>query len=305
VRRQSPLPVRQVIRTERPGGSAFVHLFPPISGAGVRSCGTRACAAEPAPEATDPASPRCLGMSIRGTAVSRVSTSGARGEADIVIDLRTGVRSTWRGGMERDGLTFGIEDLSWTGDGESLAYLGAWCPPDGISYGIYGDFVCSSLGSRHQPPKAEGRDVVREIRLMPGGGTLNSGRVLRPPSRSSGPLPVLVDPDGRELITMVPSPSAAHVFEVVKTSIATGRVVSVLGSVSPVYPLFGGGISRGGQDRRLRTGLEVRQRHERPRAARVGSRRQLPLARAGLPAQLSRRLVPDDLVAGFLQLVPV
>ena len=65
---------------------------------------------------------------------------------------------------------------------------------------------------------------------MPGGGTLNSGRVLRPPSRSSGPLPVLVDPDGRELVTMVPSPSAAHVFEVVKTSIATGRVVSVLGS---------------------------------------------------------------------------
>jgi hypothetical protein len=66
---------------------------------------------------------------------------------------------------------------------------------------------------------------------------------------------VLVDPDGRELITMVPSPSAAHAFEVVKTSIATGRVVSVLGSVSPVYPLFGGRISRGGQDRRLRTGL--------------------------------------------------
>ena len=29
MRRQPPLPVRQVIRTERPGGSAFVHLFPP------------------------------------------------------------------------------------------------------------------------------------------------------------------------------------------------------------------------------------------------------------------------------------
>jgi hypothetical protein len=65
----------------------------------------------------------------------------------LVVDLRTGARSTWRGGMERDGQTFGIEDLSWTGNGKSLAYLGAWCPPDGISYGIYGDFVCSSLGS--------------------------------------------------------------------------------------------------------------------------------------------------------------
>ena len=29
MRRHSPLPVRQVIRTERPGGSAFVRLFPP------------------------------------------------------------------------------------------------------------------------------------------------------------------------------------------------------------------------------------------------------------------------------------
>jgi hypothetical protein len=42
---------------------------------------------------------------------------------------------------------------------------------------------------------------------------------------------VLVDPDGTELITMVKSPSAPNAFEVVKTSIATGRVVSVLGAV--------------------------------------------------------------------------
>ena len=87
MQRQSPLPVRQVIRTERPGGSAFVQLFPFIPAAGVRSCGTRVCAAEPAPEATDPGNPRCLGMSIRGTAVSRVSISGARGEADIVAQF--------------------------------------------------------------------------------------------------------------------------------------------------------------------------------------------------------------------------
>jgi hypothetical protein len=30
VRRQSPLPVRLVIRTERPGGSGFIRLFPPM-----------------------------------------------------------------------------------------------------------------------------------------------------------------------------------------------------------------------------------------------------------------------------------
>jgi len=167
------------------------------------------------------------------------SQSSVAGEI-LVIDVRTGARAVWRGGMQRDGQTFGIESLSWTGDGRSLAYLGEWCSPDNIAYGIYGGFVCATLGNAHQPSKAEGRDVVREIRLTPGGGTLNSGRVLRAPSPSSGPVPVLVDPDGRELITRVKSPSAPNAFEVVKTSIATGRVVSVLGTVSPVYPLFGG-----------------------------------------------------------------
>jgi hypothetical protein len=158
----------------------------------------------------------------------------------VVIDLRSGAHAVWRGGMERAGQTFGIESLSWTGGGRSLAYLGAWCPPGGISYGIYGGFVCSTLGTPKVPSKAEGQDVVREIRVTLGGGALNSGRVLRAPSASSGPLPVLVTPDGRQLITMVNSSSGRYAYKVVKTSIATGRVVSVLGTVSPVYPLFGG-----------------------------------------------------------------
>ena len=99
MQRQSPLPVRQVERTERPGGSGFVQLFPPMvrrtSGG---HCGWRHGALPqiiptmetcgPGPEATDRESPRCLGMSIRGTAVSRVSTSGAQGEADIVAQFR-------------------------------------------------------------------------------------------------------------------------------------------------------------------------------------------------------------------------
>ncbi len=200
-------------------------------------------------------------MSIRGTAVSRVSISGARGEADIVAQFHARhlelVRlaalllgdsaaaedvvqdvftRVWEGGQ-----TFGIENLSWTGDGTSLVYLGEWCPPDNISYGIYGGFICSTLGAAdHKPIEAEGRDVVLQIGVASGGGTLNSGRVLRAPSPSSGPLPVLADPNGKELITMVESASAPRTFEVVKTSIATGRVVSVLGTVSPVHPLLGG-----------------------------------------------------------------
>jgi hypothetical protein len=169
------------------------------------------------------------------------SQSSVAGEI-LVIDVRTGARAIWRGGMNRAGQTFGIEDLSWTGDGKSVAYLGAWCPPHGISYGIYGGFVCSDFGPGKpgQPTKPEGSNVVREIRLGAAGGTLDSGRVLRKASPSYGPLPVLVDPDGRELITLVKSSSGGSSYDVVKTSIATGRVVSVLGSVSQVYPLSGG-----------------------------------------------------------------
>lgn len=185
-------------------------------------------------------SPDGTRLALAVASVHDGSSQSSVAEEILVLDLRTGGRAVWRGGMNRAGQTFGIETLSWTGDGKSLAYLGAWCPPDHITYGIYGGFVCSTFGSGKpdQPIKAEGSDVVREIRLTPGGGTLDSGRVLRKPSPAYGPVPVLIDPDGRELITMVKSPSGRYAYNVVKTSIATGRVVSVLGTVSQVSPLF-------------------------------------------------------------------
>jgi hypothetical protein len=148
----------------------------------------------------------------------------------LVIDLRTGAHTAWRGGMERTGQTFGIQSLSWTGDGKALAYRGQWCPPRYIQYGIAGGFDCSTLGQKHQPVRAEGTDVVREIQVIRGGGALDSGPVLRAPAKPAEPEPVLIDPSGKELITMVDSP-APGVMSVVKVSIATGRVTSVLGSV--------------------------------------------------------------------------
>jgi hypothetical protein len=159
-----------------------------------------------------------------------------------ILDLRTGARAVWRGGMDRPGQAFGIEDLSWTGDSKSLAYLGAWCPPRGISDGFYGGFICSTMANNGKYIKGLGTDAVREIRLAPGGGTLSSGRVLRAPAPAAGPLPVLITPDGKELITLAESSSG---YNVVKTSVATGRVVSVLGAVPSLelpslQPLFAG-----------------------------------------------------------------
>lgn len=49
----------------------------------------------------------------------------------IVIDLRTGHRAQWQGGLYRPGKQFSIPDLSWAADGQSLVFLGQWCDPAG------------------------------------------------------------------------------------------------------------------------------------------------------------------------------
>jgi hypothetical protein len=50
-------------------------------------------------------------------------------DAIIVVDLRTGARSVWQGGMSRPGQTFTIPGLSWTPDGRSLVFVSVWCRP--------------------------------------------------------------------------------------------------------------------------------------------------------------------------------
>ena len=161
--------------------------------------------------------------------------SGIAGEI-LVIDLRTGAHATWRGGMDRPGQLFGIQSLSWTSGGEALAYLGQWCPPRDLSYGSDGGFTCATMKD-YQVSRPAGTDVVREIRATSRGGTLDSGPVLRAPVKSTDPQPVLVDPSGKDLITLRAA-ATSGVLNVVKVSIATGEVTSVLGSVPRMQPLF-------------------------------------------------------------------
>lgn len=159
------------------------------------------------------------------------ATSAVAGQI-VVINLRTGARAVWRGGLNRPGQVFGIQTLSWTGDGRSLAFQAQWCPPLDISYGAYGGFVCSTLGSDPQDPHAEGVAELREIHVTShsSGGTLGEAQAFMKASEHLQPgMPAIVDPGGRELITMVAVD--AYTFEVVKTSIATGATTSDLGQV--------------------------------------------------------------------------
>ncbi len=45
----------------------------------------------------------------------------------IVVDLRTGARAIWAGGLDLGGHALLIADVSWTSDGRSVVFLALWC----------------------------------------------------------------------------------------------------------------------------------------------------------------------------------
>lgn len=129
----------------------------------------------------------------------------------LVINLRTGAHEIWRGGLDRTGQTFGIVDLSWTGDGKSLVYLAKWCPPNYLGYGLYGGFNCSTLGHHKHPVQFEGSQAVREVSVTTGGGTLNQGPVLLSQSaRNMSLTQALINPGGTQLYALFDSRGSVH-----------------------------------------------------------------------------------------------
>lgn len=86
----------------------------------------------------------------------------------IVIDLRTGLRAVWQGGLYRSGLTFTIWDISWTANGNSFVFLALWCA---------NPWDMSECGGT--PGPHEYRDTqVRSLSDATGGGSLDRSTVL-------------------------------------------------------------------------------------------------------------------------------
>jgi hypothetical protein len=115
----------------------------------------------------------------------------------IVVDLRTGARSVWRGGMSRPDRTFMIPGISWTPDGRSLVFRAVWCTPTPNSN------VCRGA------PGYNGTEV-RSVNAGARGGTLGRSTLLL---KQSSRYPVIADavagPDG-ELTLAVLSGAASQ-----------------------------------------------------------------------------------------------
>jgi hypothetical protein len=168
-------------------------------------------------------SPDGTKLAFAANSIDRVTAlSPAYSDKIIVIDLLTGQRTQWQGGLFRTGKQFSIPDLSWSADGRSLIFLGQWCDPPGPTASCSG-------GSA---PGAYRDAQVWSLSVATGGGSLTRGRVLL---RQSVRFPFIAQalggPGGSDLTVAVPSDRLANgnwrVLTVEDVSAATGTVLHV------------------------------------------------------------------------------
>lgn len=116
-----------------------------------------------------------MAVSPDGTKLAlTVATPGHDGDGPgsmdelAVIDLRTGIRTTWQGGLDRPGRTLLIQDVSWRADGRSVVFLALWCNPA----------VALHLCADATVPVTARAAEVRALGVASGGGSLDRGAVL-------------------------------------------------------------------------------------------------------------------------------
>ena len=141
----------------------------------------------------------------------------ALAEQIVLVNTRTGARATWKGGLDRAGLLFNIENLSWTADSGTLVYLAEWCPQGSSAQGAAGVGCIAGFSS----------EQVREISVSSGGGLLTSGQVLlRSSARIHYISAALINPDGTELTVLAVVGGTS--LQVATIDIGTGKTQRVL-----------------------------------------------------------------------------
>lgn len=141
----------------------------------------------------------------------------ALAEQIVLINTRTGARATWKGGLDRAGSLFNLENLSWTADSGALVYLAQWCPQGYSDQGSTGVGCITGFSS----------EQVRELSVSSGGGLLTSGPVLlRSSARIHYISAALINPDGTELTVLAVVGGTS--LQVATIDIGTGKTQRVL-----------------------------------------------------------------------------
>jgi hypothetical protein len=176
-------------------------------------------------------SPDGTRLALTVDAAGQPSTDTDTGVANdiVVVDLRTGARTVWQGGLSRPGKTFRIPSVSWTADGRSVVFLAEWCNPD-----MYYNLCSGSMSG----PDGYRDTEVRSLRVTgPGagtGGSLDTGSTLLLTQSRRYPVieTALAGPEPSELYLLVLSgtPGADGTWsqlEVDRVSATSRRILGV------------------------------------------------------------------------------
>lgn len=135
----------------------------------------------------------------------------------IVLDLRTGMRRVWQGGLYRPGSLFSIQSLSWAGPG-TLDFLPTWCTPSKAP--------CTSSDDTNWDAQ------IRSLNLASGRGSLADSTVRLRESAAYPHMASMVADQQGSLNVMVLTSSDYAAFE--PTTVIVDKVQASSGALQQV-----------------------------------------------------------------------
>jgi hypothetical protein len=147
-----------------------------------------------------------------------------------VVNLRTGARRGWQGGMIRPGWQLSIPSVAWTPDGRSLVYVAQWCRP---VLTVPDSATCGGGSGPAVAPQGPAADV-EEISVAGGTGLLSSAHLLLRGSASYPDILQAVVSPGGEVVAL--AARGRHPY-LLQFAVPSGRLQHVLYNGSYVYGL--------------------------------------------------------------------
>jgi len=137
----------------------------------------------------------------------------------VVFNLQTGAHRAWQGGLDRRGMAFAIQDLSWSADGRSLVFLARWV--------AYRSIRATYCGSQQEPTKYCDAQV-RSLDVATRDGTLSrSVLLLAQAARYPVIAQAIAGPGKSDITVLVPSGPANRDLAVERVAVLSGDLQAV------------------------------------------------------------------------------